>query len=236
MLIPMNILESGIERVAANDGNYYSLYGILIERDKDDNRFAYAVASDGKCLVALRWRDDERVDFPELDGCSAVDQPDEPLRVIVGAEKWKTMANMPTKHHPIPLLSSIVLDERQSQHGVIVVGAAVHQPGESIIFTFDEISAAFPDWRRVIDISEPEETNNIWVNPYHISVVAEIVANATAQPNIAIKTYGPSRPFVMAADGGDASGIGVIMANENKTGSHHFLDDIQSISRRSQAS
>ncbi len=226
MLIPKEVLNSGIEKVCDKESLRYALGGVLLERDSSDPGLAYAAATDGKALIVLRWRDDDRAEYPTIDGCSAVDQPDEPIRAIVGADTWKTLAKMPPKRHPREILTQLAVDERRSQGEKLVVGTTTGD--ESTVRTVRQLDGRFPEWRNVLDIyHEHASPNWLRVDPQYLATIATIMQKATAQDKTAIESYGIAEPIVLAADGETVSGIGLIMPFTGDHSTPVFWSDIK---------
>lgn len=107
MLIPKNVFP--IAKVCADEGVRYAIDCVRVERTPEGQR---ALATNGKSLLIVKWREDDAAEMPVLDGLGNGAPNPEFKGVNIPQDAWNDAGKLaPTKRVPRPILKNVVLDE-----------------------------------------------------------------------------------------------------------------------------
>ena len=171
MLIPKDICN--VAKVAAKDETRYAIHGVNLERDADGK--PWAVATDGKQLIAATWSEDPGEDFPgNLGDPSHV----EGFKTLVPAKDFRDAAKLAAKGRLLrarPILGNVLLDERAT--GADGTAPMAGTDLESVRTAAPaKVDGTFPDWQAVIPEYDAGESVSVVINPTLLAGLLDVLA------------------------------------------------------------
>lgn len=160
MLIPPNVFH--VSKVAATEGTRYTIDGVQVGRDPEGNPFA--VATDGKRLLAVKWPEDPADEYPA--GVGDVTKVAD-FKVVVPRKAWEDAAKLAPRRPLKPILANVLLDEPRAKEGERIPLAATDlesvqrveprppqgyfPPWESVVPHYKILAPVEGDRRRIAD-------------------------------------------------------------------------------------
>ncbi|KKN07723.1 hypothetical protein LCGC14_1064010 [marine sediment metagenome] len=208
MLIPASIM--GIAKMAAPDSTRYAINGVQFHREESGE--CVATVTDGRCMLQIRWDDEEVRHNLEITGVSCA--PVKGFSIIADARFCFAAAkrlggkNAPSKRR------YVLLDE-SAEKGVVRM--ATNDGYATIIATAPAAGDSFPDVESIIPkYTVGEDANVIGLYPEvfagAMSVLAEAVESTKIDQGVClIVPNDRTKPVLMRTKGEEACGIAVAM-------------------------
>jgi hypothetical protein len=194
MKIPLSAFEA--HRCTDSEISRYALGGVLFEQQEDGT--PYAVGTDGRCLVALTWKDG--------------DQKPGVGPTIIGSAVCRTLSSA-TKQLPVPENSPTGDAEVVMSNGGPTCKLSVGRDPE-IAFNAVPIEGRFPKWRDVIPKKREGDRVLMLDHQLLIKVLETIAAHTCNSYKHGIIFSIPedaTAPVVIEAQDEDRKAIGVLM-------------------------
>jgi len=183
MLIPPRI--ACLSKLCNPDVSRYALWGVQFSRD--ENCVPHAVVTDGRVLVATSWTEDDRDEYPVVEGLNLEPKPG--FETIIPKDQLVAAAKLPPKRSPRHVLTNIALDEQNSNGTVPVVGYDLENVKRVDV---KPVEGRFPRWRDIMPNYSPVKQwqvveNNlsdkavaIWVDAKYLAKVLDVVRESGA--------------------------------------------------------
>lgn len=141
MLVPRSAFAA--RKICDLQASRFALGGVLLERDADGRPFA--VATDGRRLIALTWKEDDAANYPPVAGCdpSPVAGCSMLLPAAICDQAAKTKAGAKS---PKPILRNIAIDEHDAES----VAMMATDQNETARIDARQMEGRFPRWRDVV--------------------------------------------------------------------------------------
>lgn len=138
MLVPRSAFAA--RKICDVNSSRFALGAVQFERDADGQPFA--VATDGRRLIALTWKEDDAAKYPAVAGCDPAPVANctmlLPAAICDQAAKSKAGAKAVK-----PILRNIAIDE----HGSDVIAIAATDQNETARIDARQVDGQFPRWR-----------------------------------------------------------------------------------------
>jgi len=171
---------------------------VRVERDETG---PVAVATDGRRLLAVRWQDNDRAEYPLGLGDYS---PVTGFATMIPRQDWESLGKLPPKKTPKPILAHAVLCETGA-NGTLSAGATDLETVRSLSIRVPD--GLYPRWRDFIADRRPHEWASIRVDAAllgsSLTAMAALTNAAGNHPVTVRVPLDPSLPIQIESDNAD---------------------------------
>jgi len=207
MLVPNRAFS--IVKHSAAESSRYALGGIRFERDKDGS--PYAIATDGRRLVAVNWQEPPVSLFPPVAGVSLEPVDDFSTVVPVVACKDAPKLVKHPRNNPKPILEHVAIDEHGTNGRVPIHATNLEK---EVTLKPDSVEGKFPAWRDVFPRYNHANSHSVRVDPACLAEILQTVREiATTRDcrGVTLTIRDAESPVLVTATHDGANVGGVVM-------------------------
>jgi len=222
MLIPPRI--ACLSKLCDTDNNRYALFGVQFSRDEHGT--PRAVVTNGRVLVASSWEEDDKDEYPEVEGLNLEPKPG--FEAIIPKTELVAAAKLPPKRTPKHVLKNIALDEQNANGTVPVVGYDMESVKRVDV---KPAEGRFPRWQDVMPNYDPvkqwqvvesglsTKAVAIWVDAKYLAKVLDVVRESSEDAsddtgNVVQLLVPLNREMAIVVKRGESTGVVMPMAGD----------------------
>lgn len=172
MLIPKDVCN--VAKVAARDETRYAIHGVSLERDVEGK--PWAVATDGRRLIAATWTEDPGEEYPA--GAGDVSHVSG-FKALVPSKDFRDAGKLAAKGRIVkarPILGNVLVDEKATAANGIVPMAGMPDVGSVRTAAPGKLKGTFPQWEAVVPEYDGGESVSAVVNPTLLAGLLDVLA------------------------------------------------------------
>jgi hypothetical protein len=225
MLTPRTVFD--IHKITDAESSRYALGGVRFERDETGRPLA--IATDGRRLMVLGWREDDADKYPLTAADSSARLPAGsglliPAKDCREAAQFKVGAGLLKSKK---FLGCSIIDESAADGQPVKIAASNIE--KSVCDTVKQIEGRYPKWRDIITPAVGEAVHSIEVNAQYLIDLVEVAAKHCRRSDgeshivLSLDAAAPSHCglTITAANTDGATAYGILMPVNNGTDEPH---------------